>query len=28
LVEGNLWQVVGVQQVSLLRPPMELRQAA
>ena len=28
LVEGNLWQVVGVQQVSLLRPPMELREAA
>ncbi len=28
LVEGNLWQVVGVQQVSLLRPGVELRQAA
>ncbi|MGA3402824.1 MAG: hypothetical protein ABSC95_26740 [Acetobacteraceae bacterium] len=28
LVEGNLWQVVGVQQVSLLRPGVELRRAA
>ncbi len=28
LIEGNLWQVVGVQQVSLLRPGAELRQAA
>lgn len=28
LVEGNLWQVVGVQVVSLLRPGMALRQAA
>lgn len=28
LVEGNLWQVVGVQQVSLLQPPVGLRQAA
>jgi hypothetical protein len=28
LVEGNLWQVVGVQQVSLLRPAAELQQAA
>ena len=28
LVEGNLWQVVGVQQVSLLRPAAELRRAA
>jgi hypothetical protein len=28
LVEGNLLQVVGVRQVSLLRPGMGLRQAA
>jgi hypothetical protein len=28
LVEGNLWQVVGVQQVSLLRRGAELQQAA
>ncbi len=28
LVEGNLWQVIGVQQVSLLRPGVELRRAA
>ena len=28
LVEGNLRQVVGVQQVSLLRPAVELRRAA
>ncbi len=28
LVEGNLWQVVGVQQVSLLRQAAELRRAA
>ncbi len=28
LVEGNLWQVVGVQQVSLLRTGVELRRAA
>ena len=27
-VEGNLWQVVGVQTVTLLRPAAELRQAA
>ncbi|HUN40839.1 MAG TPA: hypothetical protein VMU81_11145 [Acetobacteraceae bacterium] len=28
LVEGNLWQVVGVRQVSLLRPRAEMRVAA
>jgi hypothetical protein len=28
LVEGNLWQVIGVQLVTLLRPSAELRQAA
>ncbi len=28
LVEGNLRQVIGVQQVSLLRPAVELRRAA
>jgi hypothetical protein len=28
LVEGNLWQVVGVQQVSLLRRTAALREAA
>ena len=28
LVEGNLWQVVGVRQVSLLRQAAELRRAA
>lgn len=28
MVEGNLWQVVGVRQVSLLRPGVALREAA
>ena len=28
LVEGNLWQAVGVRQVSLLRPRAEMRVAA